>query len=47
VALNMGVYDVLAKPFDEGEVTRVLHLAWSRWDRRSAPALHHAPFRVE
>jgi DNA-binding NtrC family response regulator len=27
-ALNLGAYDVLAKPFDPGEVTRVLSSAW-------------------
>lgn len=30
-ALNLGAYDVLAKPFDEAEVTRVLTAAWLRW----------------
>jgi DNA-binding response OmpR family regulator len=27
-ALNLGAYDVLAKPFDMAELTRSLHLAW-------------------
>jgi DNA-binding response OmpR family regulator len=30
-ALNVGAYDVLAKPFDPNEVSRTLRLAWSRW----------------
>jgi DNA-binding response OmpR family regulator len=29
-ALNLGAYDVLAKPFDREEVVRVLGLAWLR-----------------
>jgi len=33
-ALNLGVYDVLAKPFDASEVTRVLSLAWQHWLNR-------------
>ena len=35
-ALNLGAYDVLAKPYDPDEVLRVLDLAWSRWVERSA-----------
>ena len=30
-ALNLGAYDVLAKPFDEHEVVRALRSAWRRW----------------
>jgi DNA-binding response OmpR family regulator len=30
-ALNLGAYDVLAKPFDENEVVRILSLAWLHW----------------
>ena len=30
-ALNLGAYDVLAKPFDEQEVIRTLSLAWIHW----------------
>ena len=38
-ALNLGAYDVLAKPFDAGEVARVVSLAWLRWkDRYEIPA---------
>lgn len=32
-ALNLGAYDVLAKPFDPTEVTRVVSLAWLRWQQ--------------
>src|SRR5579859_1246055 len=35
-ALNLGAYDVLAKPFDFNEVRRVLNMAWIRWVERSA-----------
>jgi len=38
-ALNLGAHDVLAKPFDKGEVARVVSLAWLRWkDRHEIPA---------
>ena len=30
-ALNVGAYDVLAKPFDLTEVTRILSSAWRHW----------------
>lgn len=30
-ALNLGAYDVLAKPYQPDEVVRVLDLAWLRW----------------
>ena len=41
-ALNLGAYDVLAKPFDSTEVNRVLSLAWSHWQRgRHATAGNH------
>jgi len=37
-ALNLGAYDVLAKPFDRQEVTRSIHLAWMHWQNsREAP----------
>ena len=32
-ALNLGAYDVLAKPFEVTEVNRVLSLAWLHWRR--------------
>jgi DNA-binding NtrC family response regulator len=38
-ALNLGAYDVLAKPFDTGEVVRVVHSAWRR---RNQPAVKPA-----
>jgi DNA-binding NtrC family response regulator len=33
-ALNLGAYDVLAKPFDSREVVRILSLAWLHWKER-------------
>jgi len=33
-ALNVGAYDVLAKPLDRTEVTRVLSSAWLHWHRQ-------------
>jgi len=32
-ALNLGAYDVLAKPFRASEVVRTLGLAWLRWSK--------------
>jgi DNA-binding response OmpR family regulator len=40
-ALNLGAYDVLAKPFEASEVLRVLGSAWRQWadryDKYSGP----------
>ena len=37
-ALNIGAYDVLAKPFDRKEVIRIFSLAWLHWhDQREIP----------
>lgn len=33
-ALNLGAYDVLAKPFDKTEVNRIVRSAWLRWMNR-------------
>lgn len=33
-ALNLGAYDVLAKPFDRTEVMRVVSMAWLHWRER-------------
>jgi DNA-binding response OmpR family regulator len=34
-ALNLGAWDVLAKPFDAAEVIRIIGVAWQHWqDRR-------------
>lgn len=33
-ALNMGAFDVLAKPFDTREVIRTITLAWQHWQER-------------
>jgi DNA-binding response OmpR family regulator len=30
-ALNLGAWDVLAKPFDRSEVIRTVKLAWDLW----------------
>ena len=32
--LNLGAYDVLAKPFEAREVVRILALAWHHWQDR-------------
>lgn len=37
-ALNLGAWDVLAKPFDPSEVVRVVNLACLRWQRERRPA---------
>jgi CheY-like chemotaxis protein len=42
-ALNLGAYDVLAKPYDPDEVLRVLDLAWIRWVERSATPVKWNP----
>lgn len=33
-ALNVGAFDVIAKPFDTGEVIRTMTLAWHHWQER-------------
>jgi DNA-binding NtrC family response regulator len=33
-ALNLGAYDVLARPFDLAEVTRILSSAWLHWQQQ-------------
>lgn len=43
-ALNLGAYDVLAKPFDRTELLRSVRLAWEHW-RRAATVIA-APQRV-
>ena len=35
--LNLGGYDVLAKPFDRGELLQVIGMSWRHWKRRHAP----------
>ena len=38
-ALNLGAYDVLAKPFERAELLRSVRMAWEHWRRAvSAPA---------
>ncbi|HTS29925.1 MAG TPA: hypothetical protein VMH81_28835 [Bryobacteraceae bacterium] len=41
-ALNLGVYDVLAQPFDQYEVTRIVSLAWLHWKERSDSVKRYA-----
>ena len=36
--LNLGGYDVLARPFDAKEVARVVSLAWRHWKNEGARA---------
>ena len=36
-ALNLGAYDVLARPFEPLEVMRTLCLAWLRWNEAGRP----------
>jgi len=38
-ALNVGAFDVLAKPFEPDEVSRVLTSAWARWTREHSLAM--------
>ena len=33
-ALSLGAYDVLVKPLDAAEATRILSLAWEHWKDR-------------
>ena len=35
-ALNLGAYDVLARPFDAAEVLRTVSMAWQHWQERYA-----------
>jgi CheY-like chemotaxis protein len=42
-AINLGAYDVLAKPFDRTEVMRVVSMAWIHWTGRH-PATTEANF---
>ena len=36
-ALNLGAWDVLAKPFDRGEVVRSVRSGWQHWHDRATP----------
>jgi DNA-binding NtrC family response regulator len=43
-ALNLGAWDVLAKPFDAQEVVRVMETAWRHWnDRRKLRPIRRQP----
>jgi DNA-binding NtrC family response regulator len=41
--LNLGAYDVLAKPFDVQEVQRVSAMAWQHWERENWTAPRSIP----
>ena len=46
-ALNMGAYDVLAKPFDQTEVTRILSSAWLHWEQQyRVPTMSRQPMAM-
>jgi DNA-binding response OmpR family regulator len=38
-ALNLGAYDVLAKPFDLSELVRSVNLAWLHWWHQQSASL--------
>ncbi len=38
-ALNLGAWDVLAKPFDRAEVLRSVKVAWHHWHRQTPLSL--------
>ena len=39
--LNQGAYDVLAKPFEETEISQVIAFAWLRWRSKRMSARTH------
>ena len=41
-ALNLGAYDVLAKPYDRNEVVRTFSCAWLRWQGHRPDAIASA-----
>lgn len=41
--LNLGAYDVLAKPFEAQEVQRVVAMAWQNWEREHCASLSPIP----
>jgi DNA-binding NtrC family response regulator len=43
--LNRGAYDVLAKPFDRIEFTRIISLAWLHWREKATRGLRDASAR--
>jgi len=44
-ALNLGAWDVLAKPFDRNEVNRVVKSAWQHWHDRDASHINRTKER--
>jgi len=41
--LNLGAYDVLSKPFDRSEVTRIISLAWLHWKEEALRRIQRRP----
>lgn len=37
--LELGAYDVLSKPFDRAEVTKIISLAWLRWKEQATSSI--------
>ena len=44
--LNLGAYDVLSKPFDRAEVTRIISLAWLHWKEEATRTLQKPAART-
>lgn len=44
--LNLGAYDVLSKPFDRSEVTRIISLAWLHWKEEVVRKLQRPAIRT-
>lgn len=44
--LELGAYDVLAKPFDETEVSQIISFAWLRWRSKRMAARQHIVARL-
>ena len=44
--LNLGAYDVLSKPFDRSEVTRIISLAWLHWKEEALRRLQRPAVRT-
>ena len=45
-ALNLGAYDVLAKPFERVEAMRVLDAAWRAWDGTRRRSVRRERYRT-
>ncbi len=44
--LNLGAYDLLAKPFDDNEVIRVIGAAWRSWQNQRQHAVRRQKVRT-